>query len=381
MLEYLPCLTTQQQLITMKNNIFTKQFHFLKMIPKRYNIKNWTRQNLSDWFKKNENSSSSVKSFRADQVFNWLYQKRAENFDQMLNIGQGTRKLLEDHFYISSLKVADNLQSSDGSIKFRILLDDGNSIESVFLPHKNHNTICISSQAGCAMGCDFCMTAKMGLIRNLDPSEIINQIFTVLKELPEEKKIRNIVFMGMGEPFHNYNNLMQALEILTDEHGFNYSHRRITVSTSGLLPKIRRFGFEKIKANLAVSLNGVTNEVRTKLMPVNKTYNLEKLIKACSEFPLESRKRITFEYILIRDLTDSLQDAKSLIRLLHGLKFKINLIPYNSTPGGKYKAPSPEQARMFQKYLLDHKIIAPLRISKGQDIQGACGQLVVGNMQ
>ncbi len=351
------------------------------MISKRYNLKNWTRQNLSDWFKKNEKSSSSVKSFRADQVFNWLYQKRAESFDQMLNIGQGTRKLLEDHFYISSLKVADNLQSSDGSIKFRILLDDGNSIESVFLPHKNHNTICVSSQAGCAMGCDFCMTAKMGLIRNLDPSEIINQIFTVVKELPEEKKIRNIVFMGMGEPFHNYNNLMQALDILTDEHGFNYSHRRITVSTSGLLPKIRRFGLEKIKTNLAVSLNGVTNEVRTKLMPVNKAYNLEKLIKACSEFPLESRKRITFEYILIRDLTDSLQDAKSLIRLLHGLKFKINLIPYNSTPGDKYNAPSPEQARMFQKYLLDHKIIAPLRISKGQDIQGACGQLVVGNMQ
>ena len=351
------------------------------MISKRYNIKNWTRQNLREWIKKNEKNHSSLKSFRADQVFNWLYQKRAESFDQMLNIGQGTREMLEDHFYISSLKVADNLKSRDGSIKFRILLDDGNSIESVFLPHKNHNTICVSSQAGCAMGCDFCMTAKMGLIRNLDPSEIINQIFTVVKELPEEKKIRNIVFMGMGEPFHNYNNLMQALEILTDEHGFNYSHRRITVSTSGLLPKIRRFGLEKIKANLAVSLNGVTDEVRTKLMPVNKAYNLKKLIKVCSEFPLESRKRITFEYILIRDLTDSLQDAKSLIRLLHGLKFKINLIPYNSTSGDKYTAPSPEQSRMFQKYLLDHQIIAPLRISKGQDIQGACGQLVVGNIQ
>jgi len=351
------------------------------MISKRYNIINWTHQNLSDWFKKNEKSSSSIKSFRADQVFNWLYQKRAENFGQMLNIGQKTRELLEDHFYISSLKVADNLQSSDGSIKFRILLDDGNSIESVFLPHKNHNTICVSSQVGCAMGCDFCMTAKMGLIRNLDPSEIINQILTVAKELPKKKKIRNIVFMGMGEPFHNYNNLMQAMEILTDENGFNFSHRRITVSTSGLLPKIRRFGFEKIKANLAISLNGVTNEVRTKLMPVNKAYNLEKLIKVCSEFPLESRKRITFEYILIRDLTDSFQDAKNLIRLLHGLKFKINLIPYNSSPGCKYNAPSLEQSRMFQKYLLDHQIIAPLRISKGQDIQGACGQLAVGSMK
>ena len=231
------------------------------------------------------------------------------------------------------------------------------------------------------MGCDFCMTAKMGLIRNLEPSEIINQIFTVVKELTEEKKIRNIVFMGMGEPFHNYKNLMKALEILTDEYGFNFSQRHITVSTSGLLPKIKSFGLEKIKANLAVSLNGVTNEVRSKLMPVNKAYNLEKLIKACSEFPLESRKRITFEYILIRNLTDSLQDANSLIRLLHGLKFKINLIPYNNTPGSKYNAPSPQKARMFQKYLLDHKIIAPLRISKGQDIKGACGQLAVGEMK
>ncbi len=227
--------------------------------------------------------------------------------------------MLEENFYISSQKIADSLHSQDGSIKYRILLEDGNSIESVFLPHKNHNTICVSSQAGCGMGCDFCMTARMGLIRNLKPAEIIDQVFTVLQELKENKKIRNIVFMGMGEPFHNYNNLMQALEILTDEHGFNFSHRRITVSTSGLLPKIRRFGQEKIKANLAVSLNGVSDEVRTKLMPVNKAYNLEKLIKACSEYPLESRKRITFEYILIRDLTDSLQDAKGLIRLLHGL--------------------------------------------------------------
>ena len=170
----------------------------------------------------------------------------------MLNIGKGTRNLLKNHFFISSLKAAEKLKSSDGSIKYRILLDDGNSIESVFLPHNNHNTICVSSQAGCAMGCDFCMTAKMGLIRNLEPSEIINQIFTVVKELPEEKKIRNIVFMGMGEPFHNYKNLMKALEILTDEYGFNFSQRRITVSTSGLLPKIKSFGLEKIKANLAV---------------------------------------------------------------------------------------------------------------------------------
>ena len=222
------------------------------------------------------------------------------------------------------------------------------------------------------------MTGTMGLLRNLKTAEIIDQILTVWGDLPDEQILRNIVFMGMGEPFHNYKNLLQALEILTDKHGFNFSQRRITVSTSGLLPKIRRFGKERIKTNLAISLNGVTDDVRSKLMPINKAYNLEELIKVCREFPLESRRRITFEYILIRNLTDSIEDAKGLIRLLHGLKFKINLIPFNSTPISKYQVPSPEQARKFQKYLLDHGVVAPIRISKGQDIQGACGQLVVG---
>jgi len=221
------------------------------------------------------------------------------------------------------------------------------------------------------------MTGKMGLVRNLETSEIIDQVLTIYKDLSGEQIFRNIVFMGMGEPFHNYNNLMRSLEILTDEHGLNFSQRRITVSTSGLLPKIMSFGNENIKANLAISLNGARDEVRSKLMPVNKVYNLESLIKVCRNFPLKSHKRITFEYILIRDLTDTIEDAKCLIRLLHGLKFKINLIPYNTIPGSKYRSSPENQARKFQKYLLDHGIIAPLRISKGQDIQGACGQLVV----
>ena len=183
--------------------------------------------------------------------------------------------------------------------------------------------------------------------------------------------------MGMGEPFHNYQNVLRALEIFTDVHGFNYSHRRITVSTSGLIPKIRRFGKEQIKANLAVSLNGVNDSVRSALMPVNKAYNLEKLVQACREYPLESRKRITFEYILIRNLTDSLEDAKGLIRLLHGVKFKVNLIPFNETPGGPYQRPEWPSIDAFQQYLLDRGVLATLRISKGQDIAGACGQLVV----
>ena len=350
-------------------------------MPKLDNIKNWTRQNLREWMVEKAKTQSKVQAYRADQVFYWLYQQRVGSFSEMLNLGKETRKMLEENFWISSLKKAEEQHSRDGSIKYRLLLEDGKSIEAVFMPHTNHNTICVSSQVGCGMGCDFCMTSTMGLIRNLTTAEIIDQVLAVYHDIPAEQKLRNLVFMGMGEPFHNYQNLMQALEILTDEHGFNFSQRRITVSTSGLLPKIRRFGNEKIKANLAISLNGVTDEVRSKLMPVNTAYNLEKLMKVCSEFPLESRRRITFEYILIRDLTDSIEDAKGLIRLLHGLKFKINLIPYNSDPANKYQAPTEKQSRKFQKYLLDHNVVAPLRISKGQDIQGACGQLVVAENQ
>ncbi len=348
-------------------------------MPELNNIKNFTRKELIEWINDKTKSFSKNHAFRANQIFLWLYQKKVNSFSEMKNIGDGIRKLLEENFWISSIKKIETKCSEDGSRKYRLLLEDGHSIESVFMPHKNHNTLCISTQVGCGMGCDFCMTGKMGLVRNLETYEIIDQVLTIHNELSEKQRLRNIVFMGMGEPFHNYKNLMQSLEILTDEHGLNFSQRRITVSTSGLIPKIRRFGNEKIKTNLAISLNGARDEVRSKLMPVNKVYNLEGLIKVCRKFPLSSRRRITFEYILIRDLTDSIDDAKCLIRLLQGLKFKINLIPYNSIPGSKYRSPTKEQARKFQKYLLDHRIVAPLRISKGQDIQGACGQLVVKN--
>ena len=346
-------------------------------MPKLYNIKNFTRKQLRDWLNAKTKHNSKNHSFRADQVFLWLYQKKVNSFLEMKNLGGEIRRLLEENFWISSIENIETKKSEDGSRKYRLLLDDGHCIESVLMPHKNHNTLCISSQVGCGMGCDFCMTGKMGLVRNLETSEIIDQVLTICKELSEKQILRNIVFMGMGEPLHNYNNLMRSLEILTDEHGLNFSQRRITVSTSGLLPKIVSFGNENIKANLAISLNGVSDPVRSKLMPINKVYNLERLIKVCREFSLKSQRRVTFEYILIKDLTDSVEDAKCLISLLHGLKFKINLIPYNPIPGSKYRPPSQKQTRKFQKYLLDHRIIAPLRISKGQDIQGACGQLVV----
>jgi 23S rRNA (adenine2503-C2)-methyltransferase len=214
----------------------------------------------------------------------------------------------------------------------------------------------------------------MGLVRNLSAGEIVEQVVEARRDATE-LPLRNIVFMGMGEPFHNYDQVMTALEILTDEYGFNFSQRRVTVSTSGLVPQIRRFGQERVKANLAISLNGSSDAVRGHLMPVNKRYNLAQLVQVCQEFPLEARKRITFEYILLKGITDSIDDARALIRLLHGVKFKINLIPFNAAPDSEYQRSDWEQIQRFQRYLLDRGAVATLRISKGQDIQGACGQL------
>ena len=340
-------------------------------------IRNWTRLELRQWLAEQSEEDPKIQPYRADQVFYWLYKRLVQDFSEMANIGKATRNLLETHFRIGRLGRDQIQRSRDGSLKYRLMLEDEKSIETVLMPHADHHTVCISSQVGCGMGCDFCMTGKMGLIRNLEVSEIVNQVLEARQDLPEGAKLRNIVFMGMGEPFHNYKNVMRALEIFTDDHGFNYSQRRITVSTSGLIPKIRRFGKEEIKANLAVSLNGVNDSVRSALMPVNKAYNLEQLVEACREYPLESHKRITFEYILIRDLTDSLEDARGLIRLLHGVKFKVNLIPFNETPGSHYQRPEWPRVEAFQQYLLDRGILVTLRISKGQDIAGACGQLVV----
>ncbi|MBF0237418.1 MAG: 23S rRNA (adenine(2503)-C(2))-methyltransferase RlmN [SAR324 cluster bacterium] len=341
------------------------------MLP---NIKNYSHDDLKQWFHAHEEPA-----FRADQVYHWLYKKRVQTFNDMRNVSKSAIRLLESSFSLGPIERGPVQKSVDGSIKYGFLMSDQKMVESVLMPHRDHHTVCVSSQVGCAMACDFCMTGKMGFIRNLEPGEIVEQVLEAWKDLSAEDSIRNVVFMGMGEPFHNYENVMKALEILTSSKGLNFSSRRVTVSTSGLLPQIQRFGQESVRASLAISLNGVTDEVRSRLMPVNKTYNLEKLVETCKAFPLESRKRITFEYILIRDVTDSLSDAKALIRLLHGLKFKVNLIPFNETGGSPYKRPDPDTIEEFQRYLLNHGVVATQRISKGQDIQGACGQLITAS--
>ena len=338
------------------------------------NIKDYRLGELTDWL-----ALRGEPAFRGRQIFQWLYQRRATDFQSMTNIAQALREALARHFSLGALERHTVEVSQDGSRKYAFLLGDGRRIESVLMPNNTHYTLCVSTQVGCAMGCGFCMTARMGLVRNLTPGEIVQQVVEAYADVTEGGLIRNIVFMGMGEPLHNYDNLAAALSILTEGHGFGFSWRRLTVSTSGLVPAIRRFAKDRLPANLAVSLNGVSDEVRARLMPVNRRWGIGELLAACREIPKAPRVRITIEYVLLKGVTDSLADARKLVKLLHGLKCKVNLIPFNPWPGSGYQGPTLEHARAFQEELLNRGLLVTLRISKGQDIQAACGQLITAS--
>ncbi|MBT4289347.1 MAG: 23S rRNA (adenine(2503)-C(2))-methyltransferase RlmN [Deltaproteobacteria bacterium] len=316
------------------------------------------------------------KSFRGKQLFQWLYLHKVEDINQMNNLPKKFREEITNHFSLNRIEIIKQEIAKDGTIKIAQKLADDYQIESVLMNHDDHYTLCISTQVGCAMACKFCLTAQMGFKRNLSPGEIIDQLLNAYQFIPADKRIRNIVYMGMGEPFNNYDNTIKSLEIFLNPSGLNFSSRRITVSTSGVIPGIIRFGQEKeVKTNLAISLNGVTQESRKKLMPISKRYQLEDLIAACRDFPTESRKRITFEYILMDGLTDSIASAKQLVKLLHGTKSKVNLIPYNENEALDFKSSSENSIKAFQQYLIDHGLIVTLRRSKGQGISAACGQL------
>ncbi len=316
------------------------------------------------------------KSFRASQIFNWLYQKRVAGVEEMSNLSQGLQNKLSQSFTLKREKPQKAQQAKDGTIKFLTPLADGLQIETVILRHGDHNTVCLSTQVGCGMGCRFCLTAKMGLKRDLTPGEIVAQVLNAYDLLPPGEKIRNLVYMGMGEPFHNYERVIHSLMIFTDPQGFAFSWRRITVSTSGLIPEIIQFGKDqRAKANLAISLNGVTEEARQQIMPITKKHSLTKLIQACEAYPAEKRERITFEYVLLQGVTDSLRDAKALVKLLSRAKAKVNLIPFNPHSGLEFAAPTPARVKEFQEYLLNHGLPATLRSPRGQGISAACGQL------
>lgn len=338
------------------------------------NILNFTRSDLAQWLEKED-----IRPFRAGQIYKWLYIRQKDNFDQMTDLSKELREKLTDHFYIKHLDLEEKLVSADKTEKFLYQLEDGQYIESVLIPEKDHFTICVSSQVGCAQGCQFCLTAKGGFIRNLDVWEMIAQVrdarHYLTKENSDPLKLSNIVFMGMGEPLANYKNLLNALEIITDsDYGLKFSSKRVTVSTCGLVPQIRQLGLDT-DVNLAVSLNATYDNARSRLMPINKKYPLEKLLEACQSFTMKPRKKITFEYILMKGVNDTKQDALRLVKLLAPIKAKVNLIPFNENDKSRFKRPSKKEISDFMQILLDRKLTVITRKSKGDDILAACGQL------
>lgn len=308
--------------------------------------------------------------YRARQLFKWLYQKNATTFAEMTDLAKELRRDLEETAVISHLAPQTVEISRDGTRKYLFVLEDGNAVESVLIPEEDRNTLCISSQVGCAMACAFCLTGTFNLTRNLTTAEIVNQVCAVKQDVP----VRNIVFMGMGEPLGNLDNVVRALKILTHDDGLQFSSRRVTVSTSGLVPEMEALG-KAVTVNLAVSLNATTDEVRNQLMPVNRLYPLAELLAACRRFPLPSRRKITIEYVMIRGLNDTLDDAKRLVRLLSGLPNKINLIPFNEHEGCDYRTPEQSSIDQFHSYLLAKHFTVITRSSRGGDISAACGQL------
>ena len=312
--------------------------------------------------------------YRARQLMKWIHRSGATSFDEMTNLSKVFREEIEKLARISLPLIEEIQESRDGTKKVLFRLEDGCFIESVLIREKNHWTQCVSTQAGCAMGCRFCLTGRYGLERNLIPSEIVGQITALRFNTPEGRDIKNIVMMGMGEPLANYENMLKAIKIITSDAGPGFSKRKITVSTCGITPMIRRLG-EEISVNLAVSLNAPDDRRRSYLMPINKKFPLKGLIDACREYPMPRRRMITFEYILMDGVNDSEEDAKMLASLLRGVHCKFNLIPFNEFPGSEFKRPSDKTVRAFHDILVQEHYTTMTRPSKGDDISAACGQL------
>lgn len=318
--------------------------------------------------------------YRAGQLYRWLHKRYARSLEEMSDLPKAFREGLAEVATLSLLEVDEEARSVDGTIKFRWRTEDGCYIESVYMPEAKRRTLCVSSQVGCAMGCGFCATGTMGLARNLSVGEIVGQVHQVNRFLIEEglaegpRPLTNLVFMGMGEPLHNFEALKAALEILLSEEGPNFSHRQITVSTAGLVPAIERLGKETT-VKLAVSLNATTDEVRDRIMPVNRKWKIADLLQACRRFPMRQGRRIVFEYVLFQGLNDSDEDLERLAKLVRRVPAKVNLIQYNRNEGLPYE-PSPEaRVRAFAEGLLARGVQAMVRKNRGRDILAACGQL------
>jgi len=338
-------------------------------------------------------ASLGAKPYRARQVFRWLHQRGAATVEEMTDLPRELRAALAERFALRTLEIAEERRSSDGTIKWKWRTFDGRFVESVYMPHtsdedsedvqqnRDRRTLCVSTQVGCAVGCTFCMTGTMGLVRNLGAGEIADQVHRANRRLvelgegPAPRPLTNLVFMGMGEPLHNFENLKIALnDLLLAEDGPNFSHRHVTVSTSGLVPQMKRLG-EETSVKLAVSLNATTDEQRAKLMPIDRRYPLSRLLEACRAFPMKPGRRITFEYVMLGGVNDTDADAERLAAIVRGLPAKVNLIPYNPNPGLGFEAPAPGRVDAFRDALVRRNVTAVVRRNRGQDIAAACGQL------
>ncbi len=345
-------------------------------------------QSIMD-FTKSELEAQIQPKFRVKQLFGWLYNRYAESFEQMQNLPKKMQQQLAEEFIINPLQIAAKQQSKDGSIKYLFKLRDGHSMEAVLLKmrgteyhedgsikHLPRYTVCVSTQVGCKVGCAFCLTAKGGFVRDLTPGEIVAQVIAIKKDngLEANRKL-NIVYMGMGEPLDNLENLIKAIEIFKDPDGPAIAAGRQTVSTSGLGKQIYKLGSKDLGVNLAISLHAVDDELRTKLMPINKAYNIEAVMEAVKAFPINARKRVMFEYLVIKGVNDDLKAAKKLVKLLHGIKAKVNLIYFNAYDESGFQRPEEKDMVNFQEFLLSKGITCTVRESKGLDISAACGQL------
>ena len=334
-------------------------------------MKNIKDYNLEDL--KKEMIELGEKPFRAEQIFKWVHQEKVKTFEEMTNLSLELRKKLEENYTMCNYKILKKQESKDGTIKYLFDVLDGNAIETVLMRYHHGNSICVSSQIGCKMGCKFCASTGINFIRSLTSGEIVGQIIAVEQDTGE--KISNVVFMGIGEPFDNYDNVVNAIRIINNPKGLNIGARHISISTSGIVPKIYQLAEENIQCTLSISLHATSNEKRSSMMPVNNAYPLEELMKACKEYIKKTNKRISFEYALAKDNNDNLQDAKELVKLLKGMLCHVNLIPINKIENGKFDKSSNENIMKFRDYLNDHGIVATIRRELGSDIDAACGQL------
>jgi len=339
-----------------------------KPLPDRPDLVGMTQPELERYL-----SDLGKERYRAAQVMKWVHQSAVDSFENMTNLSKSFRAELDLRARIFRPKVVASLASEDATKKFLFELYDGRKIETVIIPGEDHDTLCVSTQVGCAMGCTICRTAQMGLVRNLTAGEIVSQLLEVRRQTPDSR-ITNVVFMGMGEPLANFGETVKAVEILCHPNGPQISWRRLTVSTVGLVPRIRELG-ATVRVKLAVSLNAVTDEQRSAIMPVNRSYPLSELLAALKEYPLDRGHRITIEYVLLDRFNDSDADARQLVRILNPIRAKVNLIPFNDESSEQLRAPRPERVLRFQEILLSKSLTAIIRKSRGRDILAACGQL------